>query len=288
MRRHIIYLLLAMFVGCSLPVLAQSEDDYDESIRMPVRRLHPEREREKARKKLQQELDAKNKSQQPADDWEDASQSGGKKKKDNRRVVGTVPAAKSTADKSVLNDLLNKDYSLVQYVPTAPTRMVWRDDPVIESENELLMQLNKVPVQTGVVRYMPKGVSMSRTENAFYAYFTTDGARVEPLHLRVQYYADDPLQFNDIVFTIDGFDYRFRALSPQRGKGTGRMIWELCDQEASSADKDLVYALAHAHWVRMSLVGSDGTKHVKMLTETQIRDFYLVLQLFRMLGGRIG
>ena len=189
---------------------------------------------------------------------------------------------------ATLNDLLNKDYSLVQYVPTAPTRMVWRDDPVIESENELLMQLNKVPVQTGVVRYMPKGVSMSRTENAFYAYFTTDGARVEPLHLRVQYYADDPLQFNDIVFTIDGFDYRFRALSPQRGKGTGRMIWELCDQEASSADKDLVYALAHAHWVRMSLVGSDGTKHVKMLTETQIRDFYLVLQLFRMLGGRIG
>ena len=288
MRRHIIYLLLAMFVGCSMPVFAQSEDDYDESIRMPVRRLHPEREREKARKKLQQELDAKNKSQQPADDWEDASQSSGKKKKDNRRVVGTVPAAKSTADKSVLNDLLTKDYSLVQYVPTAPTRMVWRDDPVIESENELLMQLNKVPVQTGVVRYMPKGVSMSRTENAFYAYFTTDGARVEPLHLRVQYYADDPLQFNDIVFTIDGFDYRFRALSPQRGKGTGRMIWELCDQEASSADKDLVYALAHAHWVRMSLVGSDGTKHVKMLTETQIRDFYLVLQLFRMLGGRIG
>ena len=51
MRRHIIYLLLAMFVGCSMPVLAQSEDDYDESIRMPVRRLHPEREREKARKK---------------------------------------------------------------------------------------------------------------------------------------------------------------------------------------------------------------------------------------------
>lgn len=279
--------MMAIFVGCSLPVLAQSEDDYDESIRMPVRRLHPEREREKARKKLQQELDAKNKSQQTVEDWDAPNQNSGKKK-DNRRVVGTAPAAKSTADKSILNDLLSKDYSLVQYVPSAPVRMTWRDDPVTESENELLMQLNKEPVQTGVVRYMPKGVSMSRTENAFYAYFTTDGAQVEPLHMRVQYYADDPLQFNDILFTIDGFDYRYHALSPQRGKGSGRMIWELSDQEASATDKDLLYALSHAHWVRMSLVGSDGTKHVKMLTETQIRDFYLVLQLFRLLGGRIG
>ena len=278
--------MLALFVGCSFPALAQSEDEYDESIRMPVRRLHPEREREKARKKLQQELDAKNKSQQPVDDWEDASQSKGKKK-DTRRVVGTAPAPKSTADKSKLDELLNKDYSLVQYTPTAPVRMVWRDDAVNETENELLMQLNKVPVQTGVVRYMPKGVSMSKTENAFYAYFTTDGGRVGSLRLRVQYYADDPLQFNDILFTIDGFDYQYRAISPQRGKGTGRMIWEMSDQEVTASDKDLLYALSHAHWVRMYLVGSDGTKHVKLLTETQIRDFYLVLQLFRLLGGHI-
>ena len=115
-----------------------------------------------------------------------------------------------------------------------------------------------------------------------------NGARVDPLHLRVQYYADDPLQFNEILFTIDGFDYSYRALSPQRGKGAGRMIWEFSDQEVASSDRDLLYALSHANWVRMSLVGSDGTKHVKLLTETQIRDFYLVLQLFRLLGGRIG
>lgn len=275
-----------MFVGCSLPALAQNENDYDESIRMPVRRLHPEREREKARKKLQQELDSKNKSQQDVEDWEDASQNSGKKK-DTRRVVGSSPAPKSTADKSALNALLNKDYSLVQYVPAAPVRMVWRDEAVTESENELLMQLNKERVQAGVVRYMPKGVTMSKTENAFFAYFITDGARVEPLRLRVQYYADDPLQFNDILFTIDGFEYRYRAVSPQRGKGTGRMIWELSDQEVSASEKDLLYALSHAHWVKMYLVGSDGTKHVKLLTETQIRDFYLVLQLYRLLGGRI-
>ena len=277
---------MALFAATSLPCLAQSEDDYDESIRMPIRRLHPEREREKARKKLQQELDAKNKAQQTADDaWEENNQP--KAKKDNRRVVGKAALPQSTADKSVINELLNKDYSLVEYLPAAPQPLRWKDDPIRETENELLMQVSKSSPQTGTMRYMPRDVSMSRTENAFYAYFTTSGGRVDPLRLRVQYCADDPLLFNDIQFQIDGFDYRYRANSPQRGKGTGRMIWEESDQVVVAANKDLLYALSHAHWVRMALVGADGTKHVKMLTEKQIRDFYSILQLYRLLGGVI-
>ena len=280
---------MALLACSSLPLAAQdSEDDYDESIRMPIRRLHPEREREKARKKLQAELDAKNKSQQSAvDDWEDNSQSAEAKKKDKRRVVGKSTMPQSSADKSLLNELLNKNYDLVEYVPAAPQRLVWRDDPIVETENELLMRLSKSSPQTGTVRYMPRGVSMSRTDNSFFAYFTTDGSRVDRLRLRVQYYADDPLRFNDIQFTIDGFDYSYRATTPRRGKGTGRMIWEESDQAVTSTDKDLLYALSHAHWVRMSLVGADGTKHVKMLTETQIQDFYSILQLYRLLGGRL-
>lgn len=280
---------MALLACSSLPLAAQdSEDDYDESIRMPIRRLHPEREREKARKKLQAELDAKNKAQQPAvDDWEDNSQSAEAKKKDKRRVVGKSTMPQSSADKSLLNELLNKNYDLVEYVPAAPQRLVWRDDPIVETENELLMRLSKSSPQTGTVRYMPRGASMSRTDNSFFAYFTTDGSRVDRLRLRVQYYADDPLRFNDIQFTIDGFDYSYRATSPRRGKGTGRMIWEESDQAVASTDKDLLYALSHAHWVRMSLVGADGTKHVKMLTETQIQDFYSILQLYRLLGGRL-
>ncbi len=287
MRKHIIYIAMALFAASAMPLAAQnSEDDYDESIRMPIRRLHPEREREKARKKLQQELDAKNKRQQTSDDaWEDNNQP--KPKKDNRRVMGKSALPQSTADKSVINELLSKDYSLVEYLPAAPQPMRWKDDPIRETENELLMQVSKSSPQSGTMRYMPRDVSMSRTENAFYAYFTTSGGQVEPLHLRVQYYADDPLQFNDILFQIDGFDYRYRATSPRRGKGTGRMIWEESDQVAVAANKDLLYALSHAHWVRMSLVGADGTKHVKMLTEKQIRDFYSILQLYRLLGGEI-
>ena len=278
---------MALFAVTSVPCMAQSEDDYDESIRMPIRRLHPEREREKARQKLQQELDAKNKKQQADDDaWSDDNQSPGKKR-DNRRVVGKSQLPQSSADRSLIDELLNKDYSLVEYLPPEPKRPVWQDDPIVESESELLSQVSKSSPQTGTTRYMPRDVTMASTENAFYAYFTTSGSRVEPLRLRVQYYADDPLQFNDILFEINGFDYNYRAISPRRGKGTGRMIWEESDQVVQRGDKDLLYALSHANWVRMSLIGADGTKHVKMLTEKQIRDFYSILQLYRLLGGRI-
>lgn len=285
MRKYILYVVLALVAVTAVPVLAQnSEDDYDESIRMPIRRLHPEREREKARKKLQQELDAKNKAQQ-IDQWEEATTPTGKK--DNRKVVGTHQQQSSNADKSLLNELLSKDYSLKQFVAPAPEPMRWNDDPVTETETALLSQMYKSSPQSGVERFMPQGVSMSTTENEFFAYFTTTGARIDPLRLRVQYYADDPLDFKDILFLIDGFEYSYTAHSPRRGKGTGRMIWEQSDEPLRIADKDLIYALSHASWVRMSLVGADGTKHVKMLTEKQIHDFYCVLQLYRLMGGQI-
>ena len=279
---------MALLAASTMPLAAQnSEEDYDESIRLPIRRLHPEREREKARKKLQQELDARNRPQ--FDDPDDTEPESRLSKPDKRRVVGRAAApspSMSAADKSQLDQLLSKDYSLVQYVTPAPERLRWIDEAVPESEAELLRQVNRTS-SSGTTRYMPRDVTMSNTENAFYAYFTSDGSRLGPLRLRVQYYADDPLEFNDILFQIDGFDYSYRATSPRRGKGKGRMIWEESDQTAVSTDKDLLYALSHGHWVRMSLVGSDGTKHVKMLTEKQIRDFYSILQLYRLMGGTI-
>lgn len=288
MKRYLIFLILAALSCTTIAWGQNNEDDYDESIRMPVRRLHPEREREKARKKLQQELDAKSKAQQATaiDGWNDETTNN--KKKDKRRIVGTAPIQQSSNnDKTLLNELLSKDYSLKQYVASDPVALRWKDDPVTETENELLMQVSKSSPQSGTVRYMPQGVTMSRTDNEFYAYFTSHDAQIEPLRIRVQYYADDPLNFNDIQFLIDGFEYSYHALSPQRGKGNGRMIWEQSDQAIHSSEKDLIYALSHAQWVRMSLVGADGTKHVKMLTKKQIQDFYCILQLYRLMGGTI-
>ncbi|MCQ2289260.1 MAG: hypothetical protein MJZ74_09205 [Muribaculaceae bacterium] len=107
------------------------------------------------------------------------------------------------------------------------------------------------------------------------------------MHLRLQYYADDPLNYNDMVFTIDGFDYKFHPTNIQRGKGDGVMIWEQSDDVLREADKDLVYALAHCHWVRLKLHGADGMNHVKLIGEEQIKSFKETYQLFLLRNGSI-
>lgn len=200
------------------------------------------------------------------------------------RVVGHQPVNTDTAastDKAWLQELLNKDYSLKQYLPEEPQRMVWLDDSIAETQDELLAYMK---VSNGWT--MPRGVTTDETENAFYFYFTerADGTP-EALRLRVQYYADDPLKFEKLHFIIDGFDYYFTPTNFKRGKGKGIMIWENSDDPLTAADKDLVYALTHCQWTQLKIVGAGGMQHVKMLSDSQREDLYRTLQLYRLKGG---
>ena len=191
-------------------------------------------------------------------------------------------AQQSSVDKAWLQDLLATDYSLKDYGPKEPQRMVWIDDTVHESAAELVPLM-----QSDYGNIMPRDVTMDDTENAIYFYLNQDGTgNPNLLHLRVQYYADDPLEFQQLQFLIDGFDYEYTPTNFKRGKGKGIMIWENSDDVLTAADKDLVYALSHAKWVQMKLIGKDGMKHVNMLSDDQIKDFYRVLQLYRLQGGR--
>lgn len=61
----------------------------------------------------------------------------------------------------------------------------------------------------------------------------------------------------------------------------------MSDDVLRPAYKDLVYALAHSHWVIFKLTGSSGISHVKMLTDGQRDDFANTLALYRLLGGII-
>lgn len=294
MRHYFSLLLIAVALSFASVANAQvyhpDEDEYDESIRRPVRRLHPEREREKARKKLQAELDAKKQQQSavsPDDDpWSTTVSTTPNNKRKSASAAGQS-TTKTDAERERLQQLLDADYSLKQYVAPAPEPMRWRDDPIVENTASLLRYVRRESGTQSQTRYLPAGASMQHQDNGIFLYFDARDGRPDPLHLRVQYYADDPLRFNDIIFTIDGFDYTYRARAPQRGKGTGRMIWELSDQHVTTADRDLVYALSHANWVRMALIGSDGIRHIKMLTEQEIKDFNNILQLYRAMGGTI-
>ena len=290
MNRIIRILLLLFTIATTLCVSAQdrpeSDRDYDESIRRPIRRLHPEREREKAMKEYQKRQQA---AAQADDPWADstATNADGKERRDSRHVAGRkAQPQQSTADKAALHELLNKDYSLVQIVPENDYKpYAWVDEPVNASEDSLLAHVSRT-AQGAAIRYMPKGASMENTKNAFYLYFD-ERADIEPLRLRVQYYADDPLDFNRIDFEIDGYEYAYTPAHKRSGHVYGRMIWENSDEAVTTADKDLLYALTHCQWVRMSLVGRDGVNHVKLLSDDQIQGLKAVLQLYLLKGGRI-
>ncbi|MBQ9466019.1 MAG: hypothetical protein IJU62_03470 [Muribaculaceae bacterium] len=204
-------------------------------------------------------------------------------------VVEGAPAAaaqqSSSVDKSKLAALLNQDYSIVHYdVPKAyvPQRIVWVDDTIRDNADQLQAQL-----ASGGGKLMPKSAAFANNRNDVFFYYTRDNSgAISPLRLCVQYYADDPLQYDKLIFNIDGFEYTFTPKNVKRGKGSGVMIWENSDDPLTAADRDLVYALAHSkQWVQFKLHGRGNMNHVKMLTDQQKKDFYNVLTLYRLHGG---
>lgn len=202
-------------------------------------------------------------------------------------VTGVVQHTQSKVDKSYLQELLNADYSIHQYLPEEPKRLTWVDDTIHETVSELTPLLSKSE-QNGGKRLMPQGVAMRNSENAVYFYIVTDAfERPSELRLRVQYYADDPLNFDRMEFRINGFVYSYKPSAPKRGKDGPRFYWENCDDALTATDRDLVYALAHADWVELRLKGAGGMDHVKMLNEDQIKAFYNILQLYRLMGGKL-
>ncbi|MBO4870620.1 MAG: hypothetical protein J5565_01390 [Muribaculaceae bacterium] len=286
--RLLVIVLFTIATTCS--VAAQSpwpddEKDRDESVRKPVRRLHPEREREKAIKEYQKEQE---RLQRANGTWTDNEEetTPSRPKKDNRKVVGRVPHQQtSTSDKAALKEILSKDYSLVQIVPDAPQPYKWKDEPVDENESDLLRVLNRGN-EGSAMRFMPRNVTMQNTDNAFFLYFD-ERSVPDPLRLRVQYCADDPLRFSRIDFVIDGFEYSYTPVQTKRGKISARLYWEMSDEPVKQADKDLIYALTHCNWAEMLLIGADGINHRKELNEDQLKALKATLQLYLLHGGTL-
>lgn len=286
-----ILLVLIGFTGICAWALSPDEKDYDESVRLPVRRLHPEREFDKAMKKMHQEHEAKAKAQEEkerAREEKERLKQEKKKNKHDNRVIPARPQQQqaSSADKSLMRELLSKDYSLKKYdLYEEPKPITWKDDPINHDIASLMPFVT--PMRSGGKNsYIPTGVSTANDANEVYFSFEASGNKAtSPLRLCVNYYADDPLNYNDMVFMIDGFEYKFRAATPNRGKLGAHMYWERSSDALGSNDKDLVYALSHCHWARITLKGADGIDHVKMLSQGQLDAFTHSFELYRAMGG---
>lgn len=291
MRRFFTLLLVALLTAMvGMASLAHDDEDKDPSIRPGIRRLHPERERAKAMKKLQEQLSRK--AEVKADPWDTSDEVWGSVDvlpvavKDSVSVQGhrldpqRHLTSKSPAEQAALDSLLSIEYSPAEY---GYHRMTWRDLPVTRTVEELAPSFT----MTDDGDCMSKYVSLDKMSNEIYFLFAMhEGDSVPgPLRLRVQYCADDPLDFDQILFTIDGFDYPFYPGETQRGTLPGGLYWEHSDDVLTAAYRDLAYALAHSNWVAMKLVSTRGIHHVKMLSEGQRKDFADALDLYRLLGG---
>ena len=284
----LLVILLAAPVG--MASATRDDDDKDPSIQRGIRRLHPERERAKAMKKLQEQMARK---AEPKDDpWDTSDDLWGTVDlppvalKDSAAVEGRrlksrqLSTSKTPEEQAALDSLLAIDYSLTEF---GYRRMKWRDLPVTRTIDQLMPGF--VLNEDG--DYVSKYVSFAPTSNeVYFAFAMAEGDSLPgPLRLCVRYCADDPLDFDQLIFSIDGYDYLFYPSDHHHSTLPDGLYCETSDDVLTASYKDLAYALAHSNWVALKLVSTRGIHHVKMLTDGQRSDFAATLDLYRLLGG---
>lgn len=293
MRKWIVILLTVLLAApVVMAVSGPDDDDKALGIQRGIRHLHPDRERAKAMKKLQEQMSRK--ADPNADPWDTSGELWGAVDvppqvvlKDSTAVEGhRLPprhqhTSKTPEEQAALDSLLAGDYSYKEY---GYRRMTWRDLPVTTTIDQLMPGFTVDENGDCFSKY----VSRDKMSNEVYFAFTMhEDSLPGPLRMCVQYCADDPLDFDQIIFLIDGFDYQFYPSGTQRGTLPGELYWESSDDVLHAAYKDLVYALAHSNWVAIKMISTRGIHHVKMLTDGQRADFAHTLDLYRLLGGVI-
>ena len=312
MKKVLLFSLIAMVsLSVSTPSASAVTLPDDNNTNLPTRKLHPERNTEpddpwanadddaakdKKDKKDKKKDKKSKKNKNVAQCCEDNDCSCKGCKCCEQRAVTNVhlspesPAyqhkQESSLDKSLLNQLLSADYSLVEYKAEEPKPFVWIDDP-ISTQTDTLERMVVRRTFEGKQRVMPSNVTMRQNDNAIYFYFDEADSIVSKLHMRVQYYADDPLEYHKLDFFIDGFHYFFEPSVTQRGREGSKMYWELSDDPLNASHKDLIYALSHGKHCVAKFIGERGMNHVKTLSATELKEFNAILELYRAKGGTI-
>lgn len=282
MKEFITLLIVAlMTIPAGMANGQPDDDDKTTGLKQEIRRLHPERHRAQAIKKLQEQQSRK--SEPKADPWDTDGE-----------VWGTVdlPPATSRDSSAVEGRRLEPStvHTIVKQSATSRLghdsdgeshRLSWQDQPVTVAIDLLWPYFTIVD---GECR--SKYVTADGASNEVYFTFTIDGDSVSgPLRLCVRYCTDQPLDFDQLIFTIDGFNYPFYPQEPQHAQLANGQYLETSDDVLRPAHKDLVYALAHGSWAALKLVNTRGIQRVKMLTDGQRQDFAHTLDLYRLLGG---
>lgn len=136
--------------------------------------------------------------------------------------------------------------------------------------------------------YIPRDVNLGGLDYEFFLYFKTDSTGHEPqLRLYIQYCADDPLHYYEILFFIDCQEYLFKPCKPKLTTLKGRYYLETSDTEVTVADKQLIDALMDNHGIVLKFKGAGGMGHVIPLTDRQCQGFINSIEFYRRMGGKL-
>ena len=268
MRRNLVLLLMLLLAApVGLADNVRDNNDTTSVWKQPVRRLHPERERAKAMKKLQEQMSRR--AEEKSDPWDTSDE-----------VWGTVDVPAATRDSSAVK---GRRLNGMSDVDEAGYRMMWRDEPVTATVDQLMPFFTV----TDDGELHSKYVSTDSASSEVYFAFVMSDSLPGPLRLCVRYPTEVPMEYDQLTFTIDGYDYLFYPADPQcKPLGYGQFL-SFCDEVLHEGYKNMVYALAHGKWVMLKLQGMGGVSRVKVLTDGQREDFANTLALFLLLGGEL-
>lgn len=284
MKKVFLYALVA-FATMSLQATATTltradENELDESIQKPIRSVRQHYETptgdEQGRQDVKEvKLDRNNTNYKPRMTKEEYEALEAEKKAEIE--------AKRQARKAELDSLLNVDYTKSSIPERKP--YVWKNDDVNKDINEL-KELFTVANVNGKERYLYNGITLDIKENDVFFYFTVENGKPE-LRFRAEFYADDPIEFSRLEFTIDKFKYTYVPKNLNRGKDGSKFYYENFDEPVDDSSKDLAYALSHCRWAVMTFISDRGVNHRIYFKKPHIDRFRDIYQMYRLLGGEL-
>lgn len=133
----------------------------------------------------------------------------------------------------------------------------------------------------------PKTAPKSVNRNGVYCYFVMYGGKPVTLRFRYQYYADEWLFIESMIFNIDGENI---TIIPDMDTdcGDGGKIWEWCDEAVvggNSVDEKFIAKIANAKSVKVKMNGSQYYD-TRVLTAEQIKSIKDTYEYYKALGGK--
>lgn len=199
--------------------------------------------------------------------------------------VNAVKTAEEAKRKAEMDSLLNMDYSLKKYdydVEVKP--YTWDEVEEFDVEIDSITPLFRASNIDNGVKFVNKNANTSIKKTGVHLYFTTLDGAPDLMHLVVNFYADDSVNFYKLILYADNFTFEYTPTNINRTRD-GIFFVENFDNVVDENNKDFVAALAKCEVANLILVSDGGVSHRLVLKRDQLNQFRATYQFYRLLGG---